>query len=138
MAEIHIEEEIPAAADRAWAKIADFGGIDDWIPGAAGTTLAGEGVGAVRTIPMGDASVAERLESFDASARTLSYSIVEGPMPIERYVATISVVELDAERCRIHWDVDYEPTAGVPAEALAKGVEAAYRGAIQGLAEAVG
>ena len=61
------------------------------MPGVESCESEGEGVGALRKIKMGANVVIERLESFDDDARTLSYSIQDGPIPVQNYLATIAV-----------------------------------------------
>ena len=74
----------------------------------------------------------ERLEAFDDDARTLSYSIQEGPIPVRDYLATISVSEGEGG-CHVDWSARYELPDGVPPEALAKGLQGAYGGALRAL-----
>ena len=82
---------------------------------------------------MGDSAIRERLESHDPAARVFSYSIVEGPMPVENYLATVSVEPLDGDRSRVVWDVTFESTA--PEDAIASGLESAYGGALAAVAK---
>jgi hypothetical protein len=79
----------------------------------------------------------ERLESLDQSARSLSYSIVEGPMPVQNYLATIQVSP-NGEGCRVDWSASFDAPDGVPAEALGNGVSGAYMGMLQALKQKLG
>src|SRR5262245_21114819 len=76
MAEVKVEQEIGASADRVWKLMRDFGGLKAWNPGIESCEVEGEGVGAVRTIKMGAISITERLEHLDDAARTYQYSIL--------------------------------------------------------------
>ncbi len=133
MAEIEVVEEIGAPADAAWEKLGDFAGIGDWMPGVESCEVEGEGVGAVRAIGFGGASVKERLESRDEAERTLCYSIVEGPVPVQNYLATIRVSETGAGACRVDWTARFDTPDGVPAEAIAPALEKAYGGSLKAL-----
>jgi carbon monoxide dehydrogenase subunit G len=135
MAEIDLAEEIPASADKVWDLLSDFGGLDRWMPGAGDIDVEGEGVGAVRTIPMGGASVKERLESLDREARRFSYSILEAPMPVKNYLTSVTVSELGSERCRVDWVTTFE-AVGVPEEAIAQAIEKTYRKGLEAVAKA--
>lgn len=137
MAEISLEREMAAPAARVWELLSDFGSIDRWLPGAEKPEVTGEGVGAVRVVRMGGAEIHERLESLDPQARRFQYSIVKAPLPVENYLATISVEEIDAERSRVHWVTSFD-ALGVPEEAIAKGIEGAYRNALDGAAKTFG
>jgi len=135
MAEVRIEDDVAAGVDAVWAKIADFGGIADWAPGLEKCELEGEGIGCVRRIAMGGMQVAERLEKLDAVERSLTYSIVEGPMPIENYLATITVSDAGNGRSHIVWTCSFDAPgmSNEQAQGLASGMEGAYRGMIGGL-----
>jgi hypothetical protein len=133
MGKIEVATEIAAPASAAWEKIGDFGGLGSWMPGIDKCDVEGEGVGAVRSISMGGTAVKERLERLDAGTRTLAYSIVEAPMPVNDYLATIRVSETGADSCRVDWSATFEVPQGVPEDALAKGLEGAYGGALRAL-----
>lgn len=136
MARIEVNEEYAASADAVWERLADFGALD-WMPGTASCKLEGEGVGAVRTIEMGAVTIKERLESLDADARTLSYSIVEGPLPAENYLATIVVSEKGGG-CRVDWDATFDLPEGVDEGAIAPAIAGGYGGALKNLKKQLG
>ncbi len=131
MGKIELNEEMAAPASAAWEKLADFGGLG-WMPGVEKVEVEGEGIGAVRTVSMGPMTVKERLESFDDEGRSLSYSITEGPMPVQNYLATIRVSETGSG-CRVVWSARFDPPEGVPADAIEKGLNGAYGGALSAL-----
>ena len=82
-----------ASAPTVWALVREFGKLDEWLPPVVGCETDGEGIGALRTLTLGDgAVVVERLEAHDDAARTLTYSMTDaGPMPLVDYVSTIEV-----------------------------------------------
>ncbi len=135
MGKIELSEEMAAPASAAWEKLADFGGLG-WMPGVEKVEVEGDGIGAVRTIAMGGMSIKERLEAFDDEGRSLSYSITEGPMPVQNYLATIRVSETGAG-CRVDWTASFDLPEGVPADAIEKGLNAAYGGALAALKKLV-
>lgn len=132
MGKIEVAEEIAAPASAAWDKLSDFGGLG-WMPGVEKCEVQGEGVGAVRSIDMGAMQIKERLESFDGDGRSLSYSITEGPMPVQNYLATIRVSETGADACRVDWTARFDLPDGVPADAIEKGLVGAYGGSLRAL-----
>ena len=91
MAKIAVEADYAASAALVWKKLADFGGLASWMPGVESCETEGDGIGALRKVAMGAVQVVERLEAFDDAGRSLSYSIAEGPMPLQNYLATIRV-----------------------------------------------
>ena len=140
MSKVDIEAGFTSSAAVVWAKIADFGGIGTWAPGIEKCDLEGAGVGAVRRISTGGMEIAERLEAIDDAARQLSYSIVEGPMPIKNYLATISVSEAADGGAKLAWSCDFE-APGMSDEqvgGLAAGMEGAYKEMCEGLKKLIG
>ena len=138
MAGIDVTRDFQAKADTVWATLRDFGGLSEWMPGIGGCELEGEGIGSVRSVAMGPATVKERLESFDDAARSLSYSIVEGPLPAQDYLATIRVTETGAESCRVDWTARFELPEGLTQEQIAPALEGAYGGALDALKQKLG
>ena len=132
MAKIEVNEEYTASADAVWQRVADFGGIKDWMPGVESCDVEGEGVGAVRAVSIGPMTIKERLESFDADGRSLSYSIVEGPLPAENYLATIVVSE-QGDGCRVDWTATFDLLEGVDEAAIAPAIAGGYGGALKAL-----
>jgi carbon monoxide dehydrogenase subunit G len=131
MAKIAVNEEYAASADAVWERMAQFGSLD-WMPGVEKCSVEGDGVGAVRSISMGPMTIKERLESFDPDARTLSYSIVEGPLPTKNYLATIIVSE-QGDGCRVDWTATFDLPDGVDESAIAPAVAGGYGGALKTL-----
>ena len=103
MLEVKREMQVAAAPADVWVVIGDFGALADWHPAASASsaeTVRGE---VRRTIVVGDgARLVEKLENLDDAAHTYSYSILEGPLPVDDYLSTLSVVE-DGEGSVIHW-----------------------------------
>lgn len=131
MAKIAVNEDYSVAADVVWERMADFGGLA-WMPGVESCTVEGEGLGAIRAVTMGPMVIKERLERFDAEGRTLSYSIVEGPLPTQNYLATITVSEQDSG-CRVDWTASFDLPEGVDESAIAPAVSGGYGGALKAL-----
>jgi len=136
---IAVEDTIESSADVAWAKLADFGGLGAWAPGVTECKLEGSGVGSVRRITMGGMEIAERLESLDDAARTLTYSITEGPMPTENYLAKIVVTATGDGSCAISWSASFDAPglSEEQAAGVAQGVQGSYQGMVDALKQAV-
>jgi len=97
------EIEIDASPDDVWALAGDFGGID-WMPGIESVTVDGDD----RTINTSGMTIVERLVRRDDEARTISYSIVDGPVPVESHEATISVLAA-GDGSHVSYSVTTEP-----------------------------
>ena len=133
MAGISVNEDFAASAADVWQKLSDFGGLAGWMPGIKSCELKGQGVGAVRTIAMGPIQIVERLESLDNAKRRLSYALLEGPMPLKNFLATIEVTEKSPTSCRVDWSASFDLPPGVSQEQIAPGIEAGYGGGLKAL-----
>lgn len=132
MSEVKVSDEIQASADAVWELVRDFGGIMKWSAGGIeGVEVEGEGVGAVRTLRLpGGASLQERLEAHDDAARSFSYSFVgKLLLPAENYYATLTVVPVGADKCRVDWGSTFEPK-DVPEAQVTGIIEGIYKGGI--------
>lgn len=102
------EIDIDAPADAVWPLVGDFGGLI-WMPGVDAVTVDGDR----RTVTFAGMDVTEQLVSLDEDARQISYSIVDGPVPIDHHTATVTVTPTEAG-CHVTWSVTSAPegTAG--------------------------
>lgn len=137
MASAKVSERVEASAERVWGLLGDFGGIDRFSDAIEKCTVEGEGVGARRTLSMGAISLVERLEAFDGPGRRLQYSIVEGPLPMENYLATIEVREDGTDACTVDWSGSFDPK-GISDEQAVAMVEGIYKGGIKGVKKTLG
>jgi len=104
MAEGRAETTIAASPDDVWKLVGDFGGLAEWMPGMESCTLEGD----VRTIKTMGIEIKEQLNSSDDAGRTISYSIVDSPMPLQSHVATITVTP-QGDGSHVTWAVDVTP-----------------------------
>ena len=98
-----VEIDIDASPAAVWEVAGDFGGIA-WMPGIESVTVDGDD----RTINTSGMVIVERLVRRDEDARVISYSIVDGPVPIESHEATITVLP-DGDTSRVTYSVTTEP-----------------------------
>ena len=125
------EADLGASADEVWELVGDFGGLVEAL-GAPVTTEGEAGVGQLRKIDMNGATMVERLESIDPASRTISYSIQEGPLPVEGYVATMQVHEAGDGRSRVTWEATFDP-AGMAEADVSNIVNAIFSGGLTAL-----
>lgn len=87
--------EISAPPADVWKAIKAFDGIGAWIPVVAKCNLTeGENgkVGALRHVELKNGwLVDEELVVYNEEAMSFSYSLFDGPFPVDNYVATTSV-----------------------------------------------
>ena len=127
MATAHVEQELPASADKVWSLLQDFTDMSAWAtPDISLIRGEGSGRGALRRIKTAQGELVERCETYDPSSRSFSYSITEGPANMKRYLSTVSVRPAGDERCIITWGCDIE-LEGVPEAAAVQLMEGVYR-----------
>jgi hypothetical protein len=101
--------DIPASPSEVWQLIGGFNSLPDWLPYILNSELS-EG-GRVRHLatPTGE-TIIERLERFDDTARTYSYSILKAPFKITNYLATIRVEAIDGgNNSHVEWSGIFTP-----------------------------
>jgi hypothetical protein len=139
MSKVSMQTTVRAAADKVWKTISDFNGLPKFVAAITHSSTEGSGVGAVRTLTLagGGAPIVEKLESWDPKTRTLSYSIVKGPLPLEKYLSTMEVRDLGKDKCELKWSSTFESKGVSEAEAK-KIVEGFYSAGFEGLKKLYG
>ena len=103
-----------SSADAVWAKVGDFCGIKNFVPGL---TCALSADGKTRTLTTAEGAVlVEQLEGRDDAARSYSYTIISGPLPVANYHSTISVKPTDSGSS-IVWTGKYDAKGASDADA---------------------
>ena len=98
------EVDIDRSADDVWKVVGDFAGLASWMPGIEKCTLNGD----VRTIEMSGMEIGEQLVARDDAQRSLTYSIVSGPAPVDSHKATITVTP-KGSGSHVMWAVEVAP-----------------------------
>jgi hypothetical protein len=138
MANVSMSVKIQAPAAEVWKIISDFNGLPKFVAAIVNSTMEGSGVGAVRTLTLGDGGqTVEKLEGLDEQARSLSYSIVNSPLPLENYLSTMQVRDLGRNKCEVVWSSTFKPKGAPEAEAK-KIVEGVYSLGFDGLKKMYG
>lgn len=114
---LDIEEKIVinASAKAVWALAGGFKAIDRWHPDVADSTLIGTGkeAGDIRVLKLNnDKTIVEMLESYDENEMIFQYRIIESPLPVENYIASITVMSKDDNSTEIIWRSSFN-AAGV-------------------------
>jgi mxaD protein len=126
-----VEEQVAAPADKVFAVIGDFGGLEknEMI---TDFSVKGSGVGAVRSITLANGGVIEeRLEKHDAASRTFTYAIIneQTALPVKNYVSTVVVTPAGANASTVNWSSTFEPV-GMPGEQVQQIIGGVYKGGI--------
>jgi len=133
MATVSVTVTFQTPGPEVWKVIREFGEVIRWAPGIAQVKLAGSGVGAVRTVTYQDGGrTVERLESLNDETRTLSYTILESSLPVEGYVASLTVRDLGGAGCELEWYSTFGAKGAAESE-VSRMLEVSYRKALGGL-----
>ena len=114
MPKVYTSSVIAAPADAVWAAIRDFNGLPDWHPAIAESRIEGgapaDQVGCVRAFRLHDGGfIRERLLALSDYDLSCSYSILESPMGVENYVATLKLTPItDGNRCFAEWSAEFD------------------------------
>ena len=120
MAKVSLAMTLPVPARTVWDAIGGFNSLAKWHPAVASSEEAKEGAATVRRLTLhGGGSIVERLEGKDDKKRMYSYSILQGPLPVSGYKATLHVEEnADGKSCKVEWSSSFEPTGASEPEAV--------------------
>jgi hypothetical protein len=105
---------IDAPADAIWQVIGDFGAACEYLAGVVDCSVAGAGAGALRTLTSPDGSaIVERLETLDAAAHRLSYSLLTDT-PFRTCLTTMALRDLGPDQAELEWSATFDAD-GLPA-----------------------
>jgi hypothetical protein len=142
MPKVYVSAVIDAPIEQVWHKIRDFGGLAGWAPAIAASELKGgpgDRVGAERklTLAGNGATVVERLLALDDTNHSLSYAIIEAPLPIANYVSQIRLRPVTVgKRTFAEWSGEFDVLeGGNPAELQGLFAEGVYGSGLAKLAE---
>jgi hypothetical protein len=114
MPKVYASSVINAPADRVWAQIRDFNGLPNWHPRIVQSRIeqdqAADKVGCVRNFRLdGGGTIREKLLGLSDYEYACTYSILESPMGVENYVATLQLTPItDGNRCFAEWTAEFE------------------------------
>lgn len=122
MAEVYSSSTIAAPANRVWAVIRDFNALPDWHPNVSESRIEGgaasDQVGCVRAFRLQDGGfIRERLLALSDYEMSVTYAILESPMGVENYVATLKLIPVtDGDLSFIEWSAEFSCSADREAE----------------------
>ncbi len=94
MARVYVSSVVNARNDRVWARVRDFNGLPNWHPAIAESRIEGgepaDKIGCVRDFRLRNGDrIREKLLGLSDFDMFCTYSILESPMGVENYVATL-------------------------------------------------
>jgi len=135
MAKVSMSTNLNVSADQVWKMIGGFNALPDWHPAVEKSELTQEGQ--TRTLSLtGGGTIVEKLEKVDDSARTYTYSIVDSPLPVANYTATIKVSG-EGDNSTIEWSSDFEAKGASQDEAM-QAIQGVYQAGFDNLKKMFG
>jgi len=115
---VYTSSVIDASADAVWAHIRDFNGLPKWHPAIAESRIEGnwpaDRVGCIRNFQLRDGgAIREQLLSLSDYDYQCTYSILESPMGVDNYIATLKLTPVtDGNRTFAEWSAEFDPPPG--------------------------
>lgn len=113
MARVYTSSVINASASRVWDRVRDFNGLPRWHPRIRDSriedALPSDKVGCIRNFNLqnGD-NIREQLLGLSDYDMFCTYAILESPMPLSDYIATLRLTPVtDGDRCFVEWSAEF-------------------------------
>jgi len=111
---VYTSSVLDAAADAVWRVVRDFNGLPAWHPLIVDSRIENaqpaDKVGCVRAFRLRDGGfIREQLLSLSDYEYQCTYSILESPMPLANYVATLKLTPVtDGNRTFAEWSAEFD------------------------------
>ena len=129
MARVFVSTVIPASAAKVWERVRDFNGLPKWHPSIRDSRIENaepsDKVGCIRDFNLQNGDrIREQLLGLSDYDMFCTYAIIESPMPLENYVATLRLTPItDGERTFAEWTAEFD-CAPEEEEGLVSGIGA--------------
>jgi uncharacterized protein YndB with AHSA1/START domain len=114
MARVYVSSVIDAPAARVWERIRDFNALPRWHPRIRDSRIENgepsDRVGCVRDFHLQNGDrIRERLLGLSDYDMFCTYAILESPMPLTDYVATLRLTPVtDGDRTFAEWTAEFD------------------------------
>ena len=114
MIRVYTSSVIDASAEAVWALIRDFNGLPKWHPAIAESRIEGnwpsDRLGCIRNFRLKEGGVIrEQLLTLSDYDYQCTYSILESPMGVANYVATLKLTPVtDGNRAFAEWSAEFD------------------------------
>jgi Polyketide cyclase / dehydrase and lipid transport len=111
---VYVSTVIDAPADGVWARVRDFNALPAWVPVVAESriesNLPADKIGCIRNFRLRDGGVIrEQLLALSDYDYACTYSILESPMGVADYIATLKLSPVtDGNRTFAEWTAEFE------------------------------
>ncbi|MBZ9994339.1 SRPBCC family protein [Mesorhizobium sp. BH1-1-4] len=117
MTKVYVSSVIPAPAAEVWKVVRNFNGLPGWAPFVAESRIEqnaqADQIGCIRSFTLRDGGrIRERLLALSDYDLSCSYAILESPMAVENYVATLSLTPItDGNLTLAEWQAEFDCAA---------------------------
>lgn len=139
MVKVYTSSVLDAPADAVWSEIRDFNGLPRWHPAIKDSyiehQLPADKVGCIRNFTLkAGGRVREQLLALSDFDYSVTYSILESPMGVENYVATLKLSPItDGNRTFAEWSAEFD-CAPARAKELAQNIgQGVFQGGFEAL-----
>src|ERR1700675_918441 len=114
MAKVYSSIVIPAPASAVWAILRDFNGLPNWTKFVVESRIEhnapADKVGCIRNFRLNSGGrIRERLLALSDYEMSCTYSILESPMGVENYVATLRLIPVtDGDQTFVEWSAEFD------------------------------
>ena len=144
MARVYVSSVINAPAAKVWARVRDFNGLSNWHPAIAESRIENgepaDKVGCVRNFSLRNGDrLREQLLGLSDFDMFCTYSILDSPMPLTNYVATLRLTPItDHDRTFIEWSADFDCAPDKETELVSNIGGGVFQGGFDALKRAFG
>jgi Polyketide cyclase / dehydrase and lipid transport len=114
MAQVYVSSVIAAPASSVWAIVRNFNALPEWTSFVAESrieqNMPPDQVGCIRNFRLKDGGkIRERLLALSDYDMSCTYSILESPMGVENYIATLALTPItDGNATFASWKAEFE------------------------------
>lgn len=114
MARVYVSSVIPASVEEVWGRVRDFNSLPKWHPRIRESRIEdaepADKVGCIRNFQLqnGD-GLREQLLGLSDYDMFCTYRILESPMPLTNYIATLRLTKVtDGDQTMIEWSAEFD------------------------------
>jgi hypothetical protein len=114
MAQVYVSSVIQAPASSVWAMVRNFNALPNWTPFVVESrieqNMPPDQVGCIRNFRLKDGGkIRERLLALSDYDMSCTYSILESPMGVENYIATLALTPItDRNATFASWKAEFD------------------------------
>jgi Polyketide cyclase / dehydrase and lipid transport len=139
MVKVYTSSVLDAPADKVWSEVRDFNGLPRWHPAIKDSyieqRLPSDKVGCIRNFTLkAGGRIRERLLALSDFDYSVTYAILESPMGVSNYVATLKLTPItDGNRTFAEWSAEFD-CAPERAKELAQSIgQGVFQGGLEAL-----